>query len=90
MGTDVSPKEFVEKMKETNADILAMSALLISTISNMEETIQVTKKSGLRDKVKIIIGGAPVTEEFAERIGADGYSPDANRAVRLALSLMNP
>jgi 5-methyltetrahydrofolate--homocysteine methyltransferase len=69
-------------------DILAMSALLTTTMLDMKTTIDVIKANGLRNRVKIIIGGAPITEDYAVQIGADGYSPDASRATSLARSLM--
>ena len=74
--------------QEYNADIVALSALLTTTMENMDHTIEAFTEAGLRDKVKIIIGGAPVTGEYAEEIGADGYSDDAQGAVELAGRLL--
>lgn len=88
LGVDVSPEKFVEAISIGGADIVAFSALLTSTMLNMKNTIDAIQQAGLRDNVKIIIGGAPVTEEYANQIGADGFSSDASRAVSLAQSLM--
>ena len=87
LGTDVSPDKFVQAVKETGAEFVALSALLTTTMPNMKATIQAFETAGLRDKVKIMIGGAPVTEAYAQQIGADGYAPDASQAVRLAQRL---
>jgi 5-methyltetrahydrofolate--homocysteine methyltransferase len=88
LGSDVSSEKFVEAVRTTGADIVALSALLTTTMPNMKDTIEALKAAGLREKVKVMIGGAPVTEAYARQIGADGYSPDASRAVALAKSLM--
>jgi 5-methyltetrahydrofolate--homocysteine methyltransferase len=88
LGTDVPPEKFVEAISAGNAEIIALSALLTTTMSNMKITIEAIQRAGLRDKVKIIIGGAPVTQEYANQIGADGFSSDASRAVSLAQSLV--
>lgn len=88
LGTDVSPDTFVEAIRKDGADIVGMSALLTTTMPQMEATIKAIHEAGIRDVVKIIIGGAPVTLEFAEKIGADGFAPDASQAVRLAKSLV--
>jgi len=87
LGTDVAPEKFVAAVKADGVDIIALSALLTTTMPNMLATIEALKAAGLRDKVKVMIGGAPVTEAYAKQIGADGYSPDASAAVRLAKSL---
>jgi len=76
-------------VKEKDVDIIALSALLTTTMSNMKATIEALKNEGLRDKVKVIVGGAPLTTSFANEIGADGYAPDASRAVALAKSLVS-
>ena len=89
LGTDVSASQFVETVRDNAVDILGMSALLTTTMSYMEEVIDALKTAGLREKVKVIVGGAPVTEEFARQIGADGYSENANAAVFLAKSLIS-
>ncbi len=88
LGTDVSPEKFVAAVKEKHADLVALSALLLTTMPSMEATIQALKAAGVRDQVKVMIGGAPVTEAYAKTIGADGFSPDASRAVTLAKSLV--
>jgi corrinoid protein of di/trimethylamine methyltransferase len=84
LGNDVSPQKFVEAIKTHDARIVAMSALLTTTMTSMETTVNAIREAGLRDKVKIMIGGAPVSEKFSEKIGADGYSDNANGAVKLA------
>jgi 5-methyltetrahydrofolate--homocysteine methyltransferase len=86
LGTDVSPEKFVEAVRN-GADYIAMSALLTTTMPNMRNTVEALKAAGLRDKVKVMVGGAPVTEAYAREIGADGYAADASRAVALAKSL---
>ncbi len=88
LGVDVPAEDFITALQTQPADILALSALLTTTLPAMKQTIEAIQAAGLRDKVKIIIGGAPVTEEYARQIGADGYSPDASRAVELAQALM--
>lgn len=88
LGTDVSPEQFVEQLKERKADLVAMSALLTTTMPGMRVTIEAIEQAGLRDKVKIMVGGAPLTESYAREISADGYAPDASRAVALARSLV--
>jgi 5-methyltetrahydrofolate--homocysteine methyltransferase len=84
IGKDVSPEGFVEAVKEFEPHIVGMSALLTTTMRAMESTIKVLEEAGLRDRVKIMIGGAPVTQAFADQIGADGYAPDAAAAADLA------
>jgi 5-methyltetrahydrofolate--homocysteine methyltransferase len=88
LGSDVSPEKFVEAVRTSGADIVAMSALLTTTMPNMKVTIEALKAAGLRDKVKVMVGGAPLTDQYAREIGADGYSSDASRAVALAKSLV--
>jgi 5-methyltetrahydrofolate--homocysteine methyltransferase len=88
LGSDVSPDKFVDTVKTTNANMICMSALLTTTMPNMKATIEALKAAGLRDKVKVMVGGAPLTTRYCEDIGADGYAPDASRAVALAKSLM--
>ena len=87
LGTDVAPETFVEAVRE-GVDILGLSALLTTTMASMTSTIETIKESGLRDQVKIIVGGAPVTQEYADQIGADGFAADASRAATLAKSLI--
>lgn len=89
LGNDVTPEKFVEATRTENADLLGMSALLTTTMPSMKTTIEALTEAGLRDRVKVIIGGAPVTAEFAEEIGADAYAPDAASAVDTTRSLMS-
>ncbi len=88
LGTDVSAESFLEQVKE-GADILGLSALLTTTMPSIETTIQALQEAGLRDSVKIIVGGAPVTQDYADDIGADGFAVDASRAVTLVNKLLN-
>ena len=88
LGNDVAPEDFVAAAKEHNADLIALSALLTTTMINMEATILELQAAGIRDKVKVMIGGAPVTAEFAAEINADGYSQDAQGAVDFANKTM--
>ncbi|MBW1867721.1 MAG: corrinoid protein [Deltaproteobacteria bacterium] len=88
LGIDVPAERFVEVVSEKNADILALSALLSTTMPSMRDTIGVVAKSGIRDRVKILVGGAPVTSKFADEIGADGYAEDAPGAVTKAKELL--
>ena len=88
LGTDVSPEAFVSAVQEYQPDFIAMSALLTTTMPNMQTTIDALTQAGVRDAVKVLIGGAPITDAYADKIGADGYAPDASRAVKLAKSLL--
>lgn len=88
LGTDVSPDAFVSAVQEHHPDFVAMSALLTTTMPNMQTTIEALKAAGVRDSVKVLIGGAPITDTYAEKIGADGYAQDASRAVKLAKTLI--
>jgi len=83
LGVDVPPKKFVEAVKQYKPDVVGMSALLTTSMLKQRETIEAIKQAGLRDKVKIVIGGASTTEEWAKEIGADGWAPDAFSAVQL-------
>ena len=87
LGTDVTPEKFAEAAKEVN--LVALSALLTTTMPNMKLIIEAVRAVDAGRKVKVIIGGAPVTEAYAQQIGADGYAPDASRAVAVAKSLLN-
>jgi 5-methyltetrahydrofolate--homocysteine methyltransferase len=89
LGVDVAPDKFVEAVKSSAIDVLGMSALLTTTMPFMKVTIDALVKAQLRDQVKIIIGGAPVTRSYADEIGADGYAPDASRAASLVKSLVS-
>jgi B12 binding domain protein len=84
LGIDISSEKFIQAVKEHKPDILCMSALLTTTMSYMEEVIEALKTAGIRDQVKVMVGGAPVSESFARQIGADGYTENANAAVCLA------
>jgi 5-methyltetrahydrofolate--homocysteine methyltransferase len=86
LGVDVGPEKFVEQVKAANAQLIGMSALLTTTMPGMEKTIKALKDAGI--PVKVMIGGAPVTQDYADKIGADGYAPDAASAVDLAKSLV--
>lgn len=89
LGVNVSPQTFVQKVKEVEPDIVGMSALLSTTMPAMSQTIEALQNAGLRDKVKIIIGGAPVTERHAHKISADAYASDAGSAVIKAKKLIS-
>jgi len=87
LGVDVSPSAFVDAVREHKPDLVGISALLTTTMAQMKVTIEALEEAGLRDSVKIMVGGAPVTAEFAEQIGADAYAPDAASAVDVAREL---
>jgi 5-methyltetrahydrofolate--homocysteine methyltransferase len=89
IGKDVEPQDFVDAVKEFEPDVVGMSALLTTTMRAMESTIKVLEEAGLRDRVKIMIGGAPVTQAFADQIGADGYASNAASAADLAKKLVS-
>lgn len=88
LGIDIAPEKFVDAIKEHQPDIVGLSALLTTTMAAMKDTIEVIAEAGLRDRVKIIVGGAPITHEFAEKIGADGFAPDAAAATDLCRQLL--
>jgi 5-methyltetrahydrofolate--homocysteine methyltransferase len=88
MGTDVSPESFVEAIRKEEPGVLGMSALLTTTMPNMKLTIDTLAEAGLRENLKVIVGGAPVTQKFADEIGADGYAPDAGSAIDLVRTLL--
>ena len=88
MGTDVSAETFVEMVRENDIQILALSALLTTSMPNMKVIIDALTEAGLRDKVKVMVGGAPINHTFAKSIRADGYSEDASQAVALAKQLL--
>jgi 5-methyltetrahydrofolate--homocysteine methyltransferase len=89
LGTDVSAQQFIDAIRTRKVDMIGMSALLTTTMPMMASTIESIRTAGLRDRIKIIIGGAPITQAYADRIGADGYAPDASQVVKLALRLVN-
>ena len=88
LGTDVSPEKFVQAVKEKQAQIVGFSALLTTTMTMMKKNIEALTEAGVRDQVKVIIGGAPVTQSYADEIGADGYADDAGGAVKVAKALL--
>lgn len=88
LGTNVAPKQYLDAIIQHRPDILGMSSLLTTTMGNMQKTITYLTAQGIRDSIKIIVGGAPITQKFADEIGADGFAPDASRAAVLAKSLM--
>jgi 5-methyltetrahydrofolate--homocysteine methyltransferase len=88
LGTDVKPEEFVAAVRQHQPQLLGMSALLTTTMPGMKATIEALEEAGLRDRVKVMVGGAPVTAAFAEEIGADAYAPDAASAVETARALI--
>ena len=88
IGIDVSPQKFIDAAKAKDFDIIAMSSLLTTSMNAMRDTISGLGEAGVRDKVKIIVGGAPITQEFANSIGADGYARDAATAVDKAIELL--
>jgi 5-methyltetrahydrofolate--homocysteine methyltransferase len=88
LGVNVAPERFVEFVQSEQPDIVALSALLTTTMPNMAAVIEQLKAAGVREQVKVLVGGAPVTETFAQRIGADGFAPDASQCATLASSLV--
>ncbi|RLB42588.1 MAG: cobalamin-binding protein [Deltaproteobacteria bacterium] len=89
LGTGIKPQAFVDAIKEHKPDIVGMSALLTTTMPKMEETIQAITEAGFREQVKVMVGGAPVTQDFADKIGADGYGSNAAAAVEKAKALVS-
>ena len=89
IGVDIPPEDFVAQIKEKNAQVVCLSALLTTTMPMMKQTVDAIVESGLRDQVKILVGGAPVTQAFADEIGADGFAADAGSASKLAKTLVN-
>ena len=88
LGVDITPENFVAQIKEKNAQIVCLSALLTTTMPMMKQTVDAIVEAGLRDQVKILVGGAPVTQAFADEIGADGFAADAGAASKLAKALV--
>ncbi|MCG8633648.1 MAG: corrinoid protein [Desulfobacterales bacterium] len=89
LGVDIPPENFVSQIEKTNARIVCLSALLTTTMPAMKQTVEAIVEAGLRDKVKIMVGGAPVTQAFADEIGADGFAADAGSASKMAKSFVN-
>jgi 5-methyltetrahydrofolate--homocysteine methyltransferase len=88
LGTDISPESFVSAVKEYTPDLVGMSALLTTTMLSIGKTIEALEEASVREQVKIIIGGAPITQEFADKVGADGFATDAGSASRVVKSLL--
>lgn len=88
LGRDVPPVEFIKKAKELDADLIGLSTLMTTTMDNMEIVINLLKEEGIRDNVVVMVGGGPISQSFADKIGADGYAPEASRAARLAKELV--
>lgn len=89
LGRDVPLQKFVDTAKETGAELICLSTLMTTTMGGMETVVELLKEAGIRDKVKVMIGGGPISQKYAEKIGADGYSQNAVEAVRLAKNLLN-
>ena len=89
LGRDVPLEQFIETAKEEEADLICMSTLMTTTMGGMETVIQMLEDAGMRDKVKVMIGGGPISQKYADKIGADGYSQNAVEAVKLAKRLLN-
>ena len=88
LGADVAPEKFVQAVKDRSANIVCLSALLTVTMPGMKTTMEALKSAGVRDRIKVLIGGAPVTQQYADEIGADGYGENASVAVNLACRLV--
>jgi len=88
LGVDVSPEKFIDAIKAQKCDLVALSALLTTTMPGMKQMVDALEAAGIRGDVKVMIGGAPVTQKFSDEIGADGYAPDAASAVDLAKTLL--
>jgi corrinoid protein of di/trimethylamine methyltransferase len=88
LGRDVPPQTFVDKAVDTGAELILLSSLMTTTMDNMEEVVRILVKQGIRDKFKVAVGGGPISQAFADRIGADGYAKNANDAVRLCGELL--
>ncbi len=89
LGRDVPPMEFINKVKETKATLVGMSTLMTTTMDNMKVVIDMLNNAGLRDDVVVMIGGGPISQSFADKIGADGYEVEASKAARLAKELVS-
>lgn len=87
LGRDVAPMEFVKKAKEIDAQVIALSTLMTTTMEGMQEVVEILEKENLRNRIKVIIGGGPISQGFANKIGADGYTTDASKAAKLAKGL---
>ncbi|MEY8000041.1 corrinoid protein [Clostridium sp. Mt-5] len=88
LGRDVPPRDFVNKAKEVGADIIALSTLMTTTMDGMAEVVKLLKEEGIKDKVKVMVGGGPISQSFADKIGADIYTTDASKAAKTAKKLV--
>lgn len=88
LGRDITPQAFVEKAKEVKAEVIGMSSLMTTTMDGMDLVIKILKEEGIRDQYKVIVGGGPISQNFADQIGADGYSRNATEAVKLVRRLV--
>ena len=88
LGRDVPPVEFIKKAREIDADLIGLATLMTTTMDNMKDVISLLEEEGIREDVIVMVGGGPVSQSFADQIGADGYSPEASRAARLAKKLV--
>ena len=88
LGVDVSPEDFVQTAIDKNCGIIACSSLLTTTMAEMRRVVKLAEEKGVRDKVKIMVGGAPITQSFCDEIGADAYTADAGQAAKVAVSLL--
>lgn len=89
LGRDIPPQQFIDKAKEVNADIIALATLMTTTMDGMDEVVQLLKKEKIKDRYKVVIGGGPISQSFADKIGADGYAVNAADAVKLARRLVS-
>ena len=90
LGVDVSPETFIATAKEQNCGVIACSSLLTTCMMEMKKVVALAESEGIRDQVKILVGGAPITQAFCDEIGADAYTPDAAQAARVAVAMLNP
>ncbi len=89
LGTDVSPQQFVQAVQEHQPDLVGLSALLTTTMASISATITALTEAGVRSQVKVMVGGAPITQDFANKVGADAFAPDAGSAARVAKALLS-
>ncbi|AKN30622.1 cobalamin-binding protein [Clostridium carboxidivorans P7] len=89
LGRDIPPIDFVEKAKEVGASIIVLSTLMTTTMDGMAEVVNILKEQGLKDKIKVMIGGGPISQSYADKIGADGYTTDASKAAKFAKDLVS-
>ncbi|GMB00679.1 corrinoid protein [Pelosinus sp. IPA-1] len=89
LGRDIPPQQFIDKAKEVNADIIALATLMTTTMDGMDEVVHLLKKEKIKDRYKVVIGGGPISQSFADKIGADGYAVNAADAVKLARRLVS-